>query len=76
MDGQTYMEGERFEPKNSHKTCICTAEWNGSTDNPNYCRDINCGIEIHYQEKLLDNCAPVFVGDRRSCPIGFSCRKY
>ncbi|XP_063827297.1 uncharacterized protein LOC135076792 [Ostrinia nubilalis] len=73
VDGKTYMEGESFEPKNSHKTCICTGEWNGTTDNAAYCRDINCGIEIHYQEKLLDNCAPVFVGDRRRCPIGFTC---
>ncbi|RVE54570.1 hypothetical protein evm_000691 [Chilo suppressalis] len=73
VDGKSYREGESFEPKNTHKTCICTAGWDGSTDNPSVCRDINCGIEIHYQNKLLDNCAPVFVGNKKSCPISFAC---
>ncbi|KAM3959753.1 uncharacterized protein ACR2FA_006173 [Aphomia sociella] len=73
VDGKTYRAGESFEPKNTRKTCICTGDWKGSAENYAYCRDINCGIEIHYQEKLLDNCAPVFVGNRRSCPIAFHC---
>ncbi|CAG4964521.1 unnamed protein product [Colias eurytheme] len=73
VDGQTYMEGQTFEPKNTRKTCICTAQWNGTTDNPSYCRDINCGLEIHYQDKIFDNCAPVFAGNMRSCPIAFQC---
>ncbi|XP_031762858.1 uncharacterized protein LOC113509319 [Galleria mellonella] len=73
VDGKTYRAGETFEPKNTRKTCICTGDWNGSVDNTSYCREINCGIEIHYQEKILDKCAPVFVGNRRSCPIAFQC---
>ncbi|KAL4716273.1 hypothetical protein ACJJTC_014753 [Scirpophaga incertulas] len=72
VDGKTYREGESFEPKDTHKSCICTGEWNGTLD-ADYCRDINCGIEIHYQEKLSENCAPVFIGSKRGCPISFSC---
>lgn len=72
VDGKTYREGESFVPKNTHKTCICTSAWAGTADAA-FCRDINCGIEIHYQDKILDNCAPVFVGNKRSCPISFTC---
>ncbi|CAK1579605.1 unnamed protein product [Parnassius mnemosyne] len=73
VDGQTYREGESFEPKNSRKTCVCTAQWNGTLDDPKNCRDINCGIEIHYQDKLFQNCAPIFLGSDAFCPIAFTC---
>ncbi|KAI8420706.1 hypothetical protein MSG28_007935 [Choristoneura fumiferana] len=64
VDGKIYREGEVFEPKNTMKTCICTAQWNG---------DIDCGIEIHYQNNILNNCAPMFFKNTRSCPISFKC---
>ncbi|XP_075976450.1 uncharacterized protein LOC142976778 [Anticarsia gemmatalis] len=73
VDGKSYREGEMFEPLNTKKTCVCAAGWNGTVDDPTFCRDINCGIEIHYQSDILQGCAPVFVGDMRSCPIGFEC---
>ncbi|XP_013188144.2 uncharacterized protein LOC106133086 [Amyelois transitella] len=72
VDGKTYRVGEAFEPKNTRKTCICTGEWNGSTEGA-YCRDISCGLEIHYQDMVAQNCAPVFVRNTRSCPIAFQC---
>ncbi|KAG6444999.1 hypothetical protein O3G_MSEX003700 [Manduca sexta] len=72
VDGKTYKEGQIFEPLNTRKMCICTGDWNGTVDNA-YCRDINCGLEIHYQNKILDNCAPIFSGKVRDCPIGFQC---
>ncbi|XP_049871062.1 uncharacterized protein LOC126370277 [Pectinophora gossypiella] len=71
VDNKTYREGESFKPKNSGKSCICSAKWNGSIDNPEYCRDINCGIEIHYQDQIMKECAPIFVDG--ICPIGFQC---
>lgn len=74
VDGQMYKEGQSFEPANTRKTCICTSQWNGTYDYP-YCTDINCGLEIHYQDEIFDNCAPVFVGNMKSCPIAFQCRK-
>lgn len=74
MDGKTYKEGEIFEPKNTRKSCVCTSDWDGSVENGANCRDINCGLEIHYQDKIFDNCAPVFIGDAMSCPIGFECQ--
>ncbi|XP_047531721.1 uncharacterized protein LOC125067275 [Vanessa atalanta] len=73
VDGQTYKEGQPFEPANTRKSCICTAQWNGSYDDPSSCRDINCGLEIHYQDKIFENCAPVFIGNMKSCPIAFQC---
>lgn len=75
VDGKTYREGETYQPKDTRKTCVCTADYN-ATDNASNCRDINCGIEIHYQSDLLRNCAPVFPGNMRGCPIGFECRKF
>ncbi|XP_011554772.3 uncharacterized protein LOC105385999 [Plutella xylostella] len=71
VDGKVYLEGQTF--KKSHKTCVCSAQWNGSTDNPADCREVNCGIEIHYQDKLMNRCAPVFV-NARSCPFTFECQ--
>lgn len=73
VDGQTYREGQMFEPANTKKTCICTANWDGNVENSTFCRDINCGIEIHYQNNILQNCAPIFVKNMRTCPIGFEC---
>ncbi|KAJ8719161.1 hypothetical protein PYW07_016717 [Mythimna separata] len=73
VDGQTYREGQTYQPKNTRKTCVCTKDFN-ATDNAANCRDINCGIEIHYQSDLLQNCAPVFPGNMRGCPIGFECQ--
>ncbi|XP_026731379.1 uncharacterized protein LOC113496390 [Trichoplusia ni] len=73
VDGKTYHEGETYQPKNTQKTCLCTANFNGTVSDA-YCTDINCGLEIHYQSDLHKNCAPVFVGSKRSCPIGFECQ--
>ncbi|CAB3236038.1 unnamed protein product [Arctia plantaginis] len=73
VDGRTYLEGQMFEPLNTQKSCICTAEWDGSVENRSYCRNVDCGIELHYQNSLLENCAPVFANSMRTCPIGFEC---
>ncbi|CAH0723570.1 unnamed protein product, partial [Brenthis ino] len=74
VDGQTFKEGQSFYPANTQKMCICSAQWNGTTDDPTMCRDVNCGLEIHYQDKILDNCAPVYFGDSKgNCPIAFTC---
>lgn len=75
VDGQMYKEGQSFEPASTRKTCICTSQWNGTYDDT-YCTDINCGLEIHYQDAIFDNCAPVFIGNLKSCPIAFQCRKW
>ncbi|XP_053605313.1 uncharacterized protein LOC128672290 [Plodia interpunctella] len=73
VDGKTYREGETFEPINTRKTCVCTGDWNGTIVDT-YCRDINCGLEIHDQDKLAKKCAPVFVRNTRGCPFGFECQ--
>lgn len=73
VDGQTYKEGQMIEPANTRKTCICTANWNGSFDDPTTCKDITCGLEIHYQAQIMGKCAPVFFGNMKSCPINFEC---
>lgn len=76
VEGQTYKEGQQFYPKDTRKSCVCTPQWNGSIDDVTSCRDINCGIEIHFQNKIMENCAPVFLAsDPRSCPISFQCRE-
>ncbi|CAG9579624.1 unnamed protein product [Danaus chrysippus] len=72
-DGKTYKEGQYFEPANSRKKCVCTADWNGSYDDPATCSDINCGLEIYNQKNIMDKCAPVFVKTAKSCPFSFQC---
>ncbi|VVD05692.1 unnamed protein product, partial [Leptidea sinapis] len=73
VDGKIYKEGETFEPENTHKSCLCTSGWNGTLDS-SICSDINCGVEIHYQDRIYRKCAPVFSGDMKGCPIDFECR--
>lgn len=71
----TYREGEIFTPLNTRKTCLCTPAWNNSVSD-SYCRDINCGLELAFQNEIMKNCAPVFASNQRDCPINFVCRKY
>ncbi|XP_026333553.1 uncharacterized protein LOC113240455 [Hyposmocoma kahamanoa] len=76
IDDRSFKEGEMFEPANRHKICLCSSEWDGNIDSNKSCRDINCGIELHYQPKLRQNCAPVFSEHQSGsskCPIGFQC---
>ncbi|XP_041968397.1 uncharacterized protein LOC121725461 [Aricia agestis] len=67
VEGKTYKEGQTFEL--GRKTCVCTADWSPDTG----CRDLDCGLELHYQDQIHDGCAPVFVGDKKGCPIAFEC---
>lgn len=75
VDGKTYYEGQQFEPKNTGKICICSADWDGSMSNMSLCKDINCGLELHHQDEIMGRCAPVFYGNRL-CPNEFQCRKF
>ncbi|KOB68667.1 Uncharacterized protein OBRU01_17997 [Operophtera brumata] len=49
VDGETYYEGQQFEPINSGKSCVCSADWVDNLENTTLCRDINCGLELHHQ---------------------------
>ncbi|XP_023944373.2 uncharacterized protein LOC112050352 [Bicyclus anynana] len=73
VDGVVYKEGQTFKPVNTQKTCACTAQWNGRYDDPTSCRDLDCAVEIHYQDMIFNKCAPVFFRDQRGCPISFVC---
>nr|CAJ2313423.1 Uncharacterized protein [Metisa plana] len=73
VDGQIYREGQVFYPQNTRKKCLCTAQWSGEFENVPYCRDYDCGVEIHYQDKIFEKCAPVFISNAQGCPIAFQC---
>ncbi|XP_026333468.1 uncharacterized protein LOC113240394 [Hyposmocoma kahamanoa] len=68
-----YREGESFEPLDRRKICLCWAQWDGGIDNPKNCRDVNCGLELYYQNKIAQKCAPIFHGKSIGCPIDFQC---
>ncbi|KAI5637733.1 hypothetical protein NE865_09515 [Phthorimaea operculella] len=72
MEGKTYKEGQTFSPEKTHKTCLCTDKWTGKAEGE-YCQDVNCGLEIHYQDMLYQNCAPVFPKKGSACPMMFKC---
>ncbi|XP_034828729.1 uncharacterized protein [Maniola hyperantus] len=73
VDGVIYKEGQIIEPANTQKTCVCTAQWNGRYDDPTSCRDLDCAVEIHYQDMIFSKCAPVYFGNQMGCPISFVC---
>lgn len=75
LEGERYMEGQKMYPKEeSCYSCHCQKGFENSTivGNPN-CKEINCGIEVHYAGRLMDGCIPIYFGTDRCCPISWRC---
>ncbi|XP_046406154.1 kielin/chordin-like protein isoform X2 [Ischnura elegans] len=71
FEGQTYIKGQRFYPKDGCKTCICDETFDGTTDGPS-CYDITCSIELRSGHYLRQGCAPVFYKNH-CCPVQWQC---
>lgn len=72
--GETHKEGEQFYPKNTCHKCVCTNDFEDNvpvTQNKN-CKKVECGLDLHYSDKLRDGCAPVY-GKDRCCPYYWHC---
>jgi len=72
VDGKTYKEGERFQAKDECSECICTSEFNGKFEGP-HCKRKACDAEIHYVDKIEQQCAPVYFYELLCCPSTFIC---
>lgn len=78
FEGESYIAGQRMYPaKELCYTCLCTSGFDNSTiyGNPN-CKQVNCGFDMRYSEKLKSGCIPVYLGNNKCCPIDWRCRKY
>ncbi|KAE8749699.1 hypothetical protein FOCC_FOCC003686 [Frankliniella occidentalis] len=72
--GKTYLEGEKFYPEEEApcKTCICQKGFDGTLNGP-WCKEVTCGLELHYTNYITKGCAPVFYGKSKCCPIEWRC---
>lgn len=77
--GESYYEGERFNPNSDHcYQCVCNDHFDNSTyiqDNVKSCKRHECGIELYHWKSVIQGCAPVFSGEDACCPIKWKCRK-
>ncbi|PSN46820.1 hypothetical protein C0J52_09569, partial [Blattella germanica] len=70
---KTYKEGQIIYPDDAPcKKCICKEGFNGTLVEP-WCRDVSCGIELHYSTEIQDGCIPVYYGKQGCCPIDWRC---
>jgi len=75
VEGKEYHEGQKIYPDLvSCQKCICKPGFDNSTivGNPN-CKQVECGLLLHYGEKLMIGCASIYYGDNKCCPIGHRC---
>ncbi|XP_068081639.1 kielin/chordin-like protein [Anabrus simplex] len=71
--GKIYVEGQNIYSDDSHcKSCLCQQGFNGTLDGP-WCRELSCDLELHYGDRLLDGCAPIYYGDEVCCPVDWRC---
>ncbi|CAG7826735.1 unnamed protein product, partial [Allacma fusca] len=59
-------------------SCTCSRNFTGEI-NTDVCQEVNCGIAIHYQFELANQCEPVYyqTSDGRTlcCPTHFNCKQ-
>lgn len=66
-----------FSERHGCYACICDDGFNNETivNNP-HCQQIKCNIEVHYADRLMAGCIPIYYGKVNCCPIGWRCRKW
>lgn len=72
-----YVKGQKmFSDRIGCYACICDENFDNSTitNNP-HCQKIKCNIEIHYGDRLIAGCIPIYYGKPNCCPIDWRCRK-
>ncbi|XP_076052655.1 uncharacterized protein LOC143032074 [Oratosquilla oratoria] len=69
---QSYKEGDKmyFDGQFACRQCVCTAEFSDPTG-PG-CKDVFCGIELRYMDRVTAGCTPINFEDG-CCPIGWLC---
>ncbi|XP_044253081.1 uncharacterized protein LOC123004034 isoform X2 [Tribolium madens] len=72
IDGEEYLEGQYFYPRNSCLKCICQEGFKGKLEEP-FCKRITCGEQLKHAIFLQKICAPVYY-KRKDEP--FCCPNY
>jgi len=79
--GKSYVEGQIIDPDDYPCiTCHCSKNFKGVlTTEGGVCKEVNCGVSIHNQQKLVGQCLPKFYrtssGRQSCCPIEWNCSK-
>ncbi|XP_049771578.1 von Willebrand factor C and EGF domain-containing protein-like [Schistocerca cancellata] len=72
-EGKDYYEGQLlYNSSEPCKTCICDGEFKTKPR----CREVSCGLELHWAIELQKGCAPIFYGSQTCCPIEWRCPRY
>nr|XP_023029160.1 uncharacterized protein LOC111517297 isoform X1 [Leptinotarsa decemlineata] len=77
VDGVTYRIGEKFRPKLTCLTCICTKNFKSEYSEPD-CQRMSCAVEINDADKVQQKCAPYYETTDDNpicCPLGWICQK-
>lgn len=73
FDSRTYYEGELLE-SNSCYSCICGEDFEDKPVEENkHCRKVECLMEIHYYEKMIAGCIPIYFKTDDCCPLEWRC---
>lgn len=77
LENKEYVKGQKmFSERQGCHACICDDGFNNLTivNNP-HCQPVKCNIEIHYADRLMAGCIPIYYGKVNCCPIGWRCRE-
>lgn len=77
LENKEYIKGQKmFSDVTGCYACICDENFDNTTivNNPN-CQKIKCNLEIHYADRLMAGCIPIYYGKVNCCPIDWRCRK-
>lgn len=77
LENKEYVKGQKmFSDVTGCYACICDENFDNTTivNNPN-CQKIKCNLEIHYADRLMAGCIPIYYGKVNCCPIDWRCRK-
>lgn len=78
MENKEYVKGQKmYSDRIGCYSCICDENFDNTTiiNSPN-CQKVKCNIEIHYADRLMAGCIPIYYGKSNCCPIDWRCRKW
>uniref|UniRef100_A0A336LZ04 CSON008080 protein n=1 Tax=Culicoides sonorensis TaxID=179676 RepID=A0A336LZ04_CULSO len=72
FEDKEYLAGEKIH-KGCYK-CLCQPGFDNSTivGNP-HCKEVSCGLHLHYVRELFEGCIPVYFQNNKCCPITWRC---
>lgn len=77
LENKEYVKGQKMISEvTGCYACICDEHFDNTTivNNPN-CQKVKCNIEIHFADRLMAGCIPIYYGKVNCCPIDWRCRE-